>query len=520
MKSRRERLLIVLSAAILPLSLAGCGQRLASGLPAETETESETMTETEAQTERVTNATESETQPIVHAVDYTSKDGTVKLTLPDNTWKVTQDADEMRVFSAGTSAMISIVHAATPSAMGNLSLMTSQDDLTASLVRQYQESSAFEVQSFDSRTYNGVNAYRYVVKYNAPARMWAYSVTYGIVAPEQAYVITGTVTTENQTLLTSVEDSVDSFQVLKDDTLNALAGAFEAGTTAVGAVGSTSTSEMATLKDYGYNATLYANDTVNVRMAPGTDSDVIGMVQPGAQVTVVGETATWFKVNINGNIGYIRKDFLVSTKPALETQQSESTVTDNDAINAELNTKTEYGGSVTLYASSEVNIRSQPGTSSDAIGSLAKGNSVSVVGETANWFIVSVNGVTGYISKAYLVSDSSMVPGDDTNAGNANGGDNGNENDNNGGNGENGNGNGNGGGTTGGTTYLQGTIVSSGMNYLTVAGDDGTTYTVYYGDANTSSVDGLYEGVYVGVTVDNSQTTADGTYYATNVQGF
>lgn len=515
MKNRRMQLMMSLAAAALSLSLFGCGARRVDPSDKQTEGESETTGRvTERVTEKLTerpSASESETQRLVRSVDYTSKDGTVKLTLPDNTWKVTQDADEMRVFSAGTSAMINIVHAATASAMANLSVMTTEEDLKASLTKQYSDASAYEIVSYENNTYNNVNTYRYVVKFNATARMWAYSVTCGIVAADQAYVITGTVTDENMALLAAVEDSVDSFQVLKDETLKTVTGAMSNGTT-IPTKEMTSEEELKTLTDYGYNATLYSNDTVNVRMAPGTDANILITIPAATKVTVVGETTTWFKVNMNGNIGYIRKDFLVYNQPTTETQQSETTAAnDSDAITAELNTKTQYGSSTTLYASSEVNIRSQPGTSSERIGGLGLGDSVSVVGETANWFIVSVNGVTGYISKAYLVSDSSMVPASSE----SNGG-------NNGSGGNNGGTGGNGGstGSTGGTQYVQGTIVSSGMNYLTVAGDDGTTYSIYYGDANTSSVDGLYEGVYVGVTLDNSQMSSDGTYYATNVQGF
>ena len=34
-----------------------------------------------------------------------------------------------------------------------------------------------------------------------------------------------------------------------------------------------------------------------------------------------------------------------------------------------------------------------------------------------------------------------------------------------------------------------------------------------------STVDGIYDGVYVSVNVDNSQTASDGTLYATNMTG-
>ena len=84
------------------------------------ETESETQTESETETEE---ETESETE-LQTDVPYTSRDGSIRITLPDSTWKVTQDADEMRVFSSGSAAMINIVHAADATAMRNLSVQS------------------------------------------------------------------------------------------------------------------------------------------------------------------------------------------------------------------------------------------------------------------------------------------------------------------------------------------------------------------------------------------------------------
>ena len=366
MKNRKRQFFVSLAAvSMMALTLAGCGKRLGDTSVTETETEKQTEPATVKVTEK---ETESETQKLITSVDYTSKDGTVKITLPDNTWKVTQDADEMRVFSSGSAAMINIVHASTEAAMKNLTVMTTEDDLKASLTKQYSDTNAYEVQSFKNNTINGISTYRYVVKYNATARMWAYSVTYGIVAQDQAYVITGTVTDENNTLLTAVEKSVDSFRVLKDETLKNITSDVISGqtqkTTETSTTASTESSntELATLTDYGTAATLYANDSVNIRLEPGTDADVLGSLSTGDQVSVVGETSGWFKVNVNGNIGYIRKDFLVNSAPTNTTETTNSTSSSNSGPTAaELDTETKYGSTATLYASSDVNVRSSAG---------------------------------------------------------------------------------------------------------------------------------------------------------------
>ena len=71
-----------------------------------------------------------------------------------------------------------------------------------------------------------------------------------------------------------------------------------------------------------------------------------------------------------------------------------------------------------------------------------------------------------------------------------------------------------------GPSYVSGTVVGTTVDTLTVQGDDGKTYVIYYGDADTASQDGLYSGVYVEVSCDTGQAASDGTLYATWVQGY
>ena len=54
--------------------------------------------------------------------------------------------------------------------------------------------------------------------------MWAYYITYGIIAENEAYVITGTVTDDNKVLLDAVKQSVESFTVLRNAAFSAIPG--------------------------------------------------------------------------------------------------------------------------------------------------------------------------------------------------------------------------------------------------------------------------------------------------------
>ncbi len=61
---------------------------------------------------------------------------------------------------------------------------------------------------------------------------------------------------------------------------------------------------------------------------------------------------------------------------------------------------------VTLYATAGVNIRSGANTDSEKIGSVESGNSVTVIGETSEWYQVTTDdGQHGFISKGYLTDE-------------------------------------------------------------------------------------------------------------------
>lgn len=355
--------------------------------------------------------------------------------------------------------------------------------------------------------------------------MWAYSVTYGIFAGNEAYVIQGTVTDDNKVLLAAVQKSVESFQVLNNTVFQAVKNGKLVQTqteseTTKGESEQDADTELKSLTDYGTSATLYANDDVNIRSTPSTESqeNIIGSFSAGDQVTVIGETSSWFKVNVNGNIGYISKQFLVKNQPSTSTSQSEtsaSTGTDNTAsdstkVSAEMNSKVDYGSSTTLYTTTDVNVRSQPGTSSGLVDSLGSGQSLQVIGETDNWYVVSINGTTGYISKSYVSSTQSSTSGSSSTSGNSGSG--------NSSSGNNGSGNSGSGSSTSNTGTVSGTVIGTTMDSITIQGDDGNTYTINTSDANVSTTDGLYDGLYISANIDYSNSTSSGLY-ATSVTG-
>lgn len=499
---------LAMSLAIMSLA-TGCDSLKKEPKETELQTQSETESESESETE-----TESESETELQTdVAYTSQDRSIRITLPDSTWKVTQDVDEMRVFSSGSAAMINIVHAADAADMKNISISESEDALTDTLTKQYADADAFEVVEFDTLSTDTLDTYEYVVKYNATS-MWAYAITYGIVAEDEAYVITGTVTDDNTVLLAAVKKSVESFTVLNNSVFTALSGTVvneKESETSTKQSESDVDAELKSLTEYGTTATLYASDNVNIRTEPNTNTteNIMGSLNKGDSVTVTGETSQWFRVNINGNVGYISKAFLVSSAPSdstsTETTQSETQPADSGSMSAaELNSYVDYGTGYTYYTTSDVNFRLQPDTDSNVISTLGSGQAVTVVGETDNWFVVSANGVTGYVSKSYVSSTNTSGGSSGTNTDSGETG------------GETG---GNTGTSSGGTGTVTGTVVDASASTITIQGDDGKTYVVSTSDASVNTTDGLYSGLYVAAVVDYTNSTS-GTLHATSVTGY
>ena len=133
----------------------------------------------------------------------------------------------------------------------------------------------------------------------------------------------------------------------------------------------------------GYNggATVkYANGGyVNLRSGPAIESSVVMRVTSGSTVYLQSNYNGWYYVYTYSNgtpvYGYMYQDFIT-------TGASYATVT------------TKNGG--------KVNVRSGPSSSYASIGKLASGTQVTVLLKGNGWYMISANGLEGFMSTQYL----------------------------------------------------------------------------------------------------------------------
>ncbi len=169
---------------------------------------------------------------------------------------------------------------------------------------------------------------------------------------------------------------------------------------------------------------------VNVRSGPSTSTQVIGQLNTGDKVSVVGKTAdgAWYKVNYNNNTAYVSADYLggnylylvqpdktqavaatTNTQPVVAVTTANENTTNAPALSVEDILKTFAPADDNTYATIKtpggLRLRSQPSTSSDntILTVIADGNSVTVDEVGEGWLKVSDDyGNNGYISSEFV----------------------------------------------------------------------------------------------------------------------
>lgn len=138
--------------------------------------------------------------------------------------------------------------------------------------------------------------------------------------------------------------------------------------------------------------------SLNVRSGAGTNYSAIGSLRAGATVKITGESGSWYKIDFNGRVGYVSKDYIKVNASNSNTTKPEESKPEVKPETPSVEVKT---GQV-VGISSVLNVRSGAGTNHSVIGSLRPSQSVKITGESGNWFKIDFNGRVGYVSKDYI----------------------------------------------------------------------------------------------------------------------
>ncbi len=121
---------------------------------------------------------------------------------------------------------------------------------------------------------------------------------------------------------------------------------------------------------------------LNFRLAPNYSSKVLGILYDGVPLYVLGEQNGWYYVELNGQAGYVRSEYVrISRMPA-------------SGVVATIKTPN----------NTPMNLREGPGFGYDVVRQFPGDSYVMVLAEGNGWCRVSANGYTGFMSRDYLVN--------------------------------------------------------------------------------------------------------------------
>lgn len=117
---------------------------------------------------------------------------------------------------------------------------------------------------------------------------------------------------------------------------------------------------------------------VNLRTGAGTGNAIIATVSEGTALIVEADTGSgWYKVNYDGESGYMSADYLSFSETMDLTAQG-------------------------WVDGSDVRMRAAAGTDSEIVRVTTYGESVEILGVDGEWYKVSAGGKTGYIRGDYV----------------------------------------------------------------------------------------------------------------------
>lgn len=144
---------------------------------------------------------------------------------------------------------------------------------------------------------------------------------------------------------------------------------------------------VASVESSPYDGRFIANitDTLNVRSAATTDSDVVGKMYPGCVGDIVGTEGDWTQIT-SGNVnGYVKTEYIVTGKDAEPLAE-------------------EYGKTIGTVTGDIINVRREMDTSSEIIGMLEKDDEVFVTDTSFDgWYKILFNDTwEGYVSAEFM----------------------------------------------------------------------------------------------------------------------
>lgn len=140
-----------------------------------------------------------------------------------------------------------------------------------------------------------------------------------------------------------------------------------------------------------------ATENVNIRANANKKGEKLGMLFKGQSLKLLSDLDGWAKVEYDGEIAYINKEYIEIVKSYEFPTNNQIPVIDS---NKELDY---YLDSISfIEATAKVNVRCESNTNCDVLDQLSKGERLPLISDyNDEWYEVEYNGGVGYVFKEY-----------------------------------------------------------------------------------------------------------------------
>lgn len=131
--------------------------------------------------------------------------------------------------------------------------------------------------------------------------------------------------------------------------------------------------------------------SVNLRKGPGTDYSVVKSVKNGSYVMIIQEGTGWWKISVDGSVGYMMTNYL---QDGIVRSTSSSSMSGS--------TGSPGSDGYAVVDTNKLHLRKSASKSSRSLDLIPRGTYVTVLEQGNTWCKVEVNGTTGYMMTEFL----------------------------------------------------------------------------------------------------------------------
>lgn len=132
---------------------------------------------------------------------------------------------------------------------------------------------------------------------------------------------------------------------------------------------------------------------LNLRASNSTNASILTTIPKGKTVTILKREGSWSQVKYGTRTGYVAHTYLTATEPATPS---------TPAVPSTPSTPTENTLNQQFVTTANLNMRQGAGIGYALVATIPNGTTVKASKKSGNWYYVTYNGKSGYVSASYL----------------------------------------------------------------------------------------------------------------------